>query len=505
MPAPSNYLTVDAFPYSRVITQAEFNGGTFGNSSNEVWFRLDITSAREVLGFYITIGGTFTPRWLLYGENGDTDPALFDVSSASNPSWYYAFSNTEANPYYLRVIKRPVGGTPSDFDFTFNADNRPLAIEPVTAGSIIVNDDTGTDLPSAVIDPETGEVLSYIDIPASEHGALLVSGESAWYDRFGRLGAAGTFAIFDKNYEYVVSTSQVFSDPPSVTASEDEIFALESGSGEVYRINIDGSTDLVATLAHPNTTSIGVDVDGAILYYVDASGYTVGLASSDNVIHAWDLDTDTALPDLYTEPDLDTDDGGLAVTFNIWPGEILVLPDGSVVTWAHNADALHDILLHIDSDGTLLNSYTYDWAERQINHIAYVNNGSEEIAVWFYDFTGQIATITTLTLEDGSESDPLEIEMFSNGQNLTGNTDTPFGMSSSCTFIIAGARSGTIPTDNSVQCPCPCPCPEEPKKVTPGITGLILPPIEETWDRNCEGGGVVPTAADATDPESWAV
>lgn len=503
MPAPGSYITISSFPFSVVIPQADFNGGTYGGTANTAWFRIDPSAAREVLGFYIDIGGTFKPRWDLYGSDGDDDPALFSVSSNSNPSWYYALSNTEADPYYLKVTRRTPGGA-SDFDFTFNADNRELPLTPVPTGSVIVHDDTGVDLPAAVLDPVTGEVLGYVDVPASETGALLPSGVSVWFDRFGRYGDPGTFAIIDGDFNYVISTTQVFTDTPSVTASGSEIFALEPGTGEIYSIDtVTGDADLVATVAHPDTTSIGVSVDGTILYYVDASGYTQSISNSDNTIHAWDLVDDVALPDLYTVADLATDDGGIAVSTNLWPAEILVLPDGSVVTWSQNADALRDILLHIDSDGTLLNSYTYDWVgdDKHINHIAYANNGSDSIEVWFFDDSFLLATFAELELATGDLSNEITKEMFSNGQNLNPNTDTPFGISTSCTYIIAGARESFRLTVSEVCCPCDCPT---PKDEIPNHTGAVLPPVfVDDWTPQCTGGGEVPTALDAVDPESW--
>ncbi len=499
MPPPASYVQITGYPFSVVVPQADFN------IANERWFRIDVT-VPTVVGFFIDIGGTFSPRYDLYESDGST--LLRSVNSAANPSWYYP---VQAGTYYLWVRRR--GGGASNFDFTFHADSRPWGDFDVQTGAIVINDDVGTLLPAAIVDPSTSEIIGYISIPAGEHGVALSTGQSAWYDRFGQYGAAGTVALFNSNNEYIASTSQVFTDPPSMSASADEAFILEYSTREIYRINLtNGTTTLVATPTSATGffTSFGVNVDGTIAYYVDASEYTGAFNPSDNVIHAWDLDSDVALPDLYTEPDLASDVGGFAVTPNIWPGDILVLPDGSVVTHVRNEDATHDILLHISSAGTLLHSYTYLHAARQINHMTYANNGSASVMVWFYAPGDADGIITEVLLSDGSESNTVTFEQFSAGVNNNGNSSTIFGVSNSCTFAILGSRY-VIPPDHSEQCPCPaCECPTEHPEVPPSqqppatSTGGVLPPVEPTWERNCSGDGQVPTQADATDPESWA-
>jgi len=432
MPPPSAYLDIDSIPYSRVVTQAEFNAGTFGNTTNEVWFRL-VLASDSVPGFFTEIGGTFKPRYDLYEDDGST--VLRTINNANNNAWWYPL---DAGTYYLKVTN--FGGGSSDFDFTVHCDTRPLGGFTVPEDAVVINDDTGL-FPSAVMTMD-GEVIGYIRIPAGEVGASLPSGESLWQDRFGRLGANGTLALFDNSGTYVTSTAQVFADfpvPVSIAAGDTNFYALEPTTGIVYRITPAGVVTAVADLGITTATTIGVSPDETVLYYTDASDYVLAFEPSDNVIHRWDLVLDEALADFYTVSELATDVGGIAVTANFWPGEIIELPDGTVVTWARNEDQEHDVLLHIDTDGTLLASYQYEHATRQIDHIGRPpGGGSTTINVWWYIApTGakSVGRIATVLLADGTEPEGFDSSMFTQGRNMLANTDQLFGPSTSCGMV----------------------------------------------------------------------
>lgn len=424
MPPPASYIDIDTIPFSVVVPQADFN------IDDERWFRL-VLAADAVAGFFIEIGGTFTPRYDLFESDGST--LVKTQNSASNVAWWFPL---EAGTYYLQVTRR-LGGS-SDFDFTFQADTKPLGGFAVDEEVVVINDDTGL-FPAAVIRMD-GTIVGYLEIPAGEIGAAIPSGVSLWQDRFGRRSTAGTLALFSASGVYVTSTAQVFSDfpiPVSIAASATHFFAHEPTTGEVYRITSAGVVTLVATI--PQATSIGVSEDGTVLYYANAFDYLNAFDPSDNVIHRWDLVNDVALADFYTVADLATDVGGIAVTANFWPGEILELPDGSVVTWARNEDAEHDILLHIDSGGSLLHSYQYEHAVRQIDHIQRaLGGGSESVNVWWYTApTGakSVGRVAELVLDDGTDTVGFDTALFSQGLNMVVNTGQLIGPSTSCAMV----------------------------------------------------------------------
>ncbi len=457
MPPPASYVEIDTIPFEYLVSQAEFN------ADEERWFQL-VLAADSVAGFFIEIGGTFTPRYDLYEDDGST--LVKTQNNASNFAWWFPL---DAGTYYLKVTRR-LGGA-SDFDFTFHCATRLIGGFTVPVDSVVINDDTGL-FPSAVMTMD-GEVIGYLRIPAGEVGASLPSGESLWQDRFGRLGANGTLALFDSSGTYVTSTSEVFSDfpvPTLIAAGTVNFYALEPTTGDIYQITPAGVVTVVANLGITTATSIGISEDETVAYYTDASDYVLLFEPSDNVIHRWDLINDVALADFYTVADLATDVGGIAVTANFWPGEIIELPDGSVVTWARNEDAEHDILFHIDSGGSLLASYQYEHADRQIDHIGRPpGGGSATINVWWYTApTGgkSVGRIATVLLADGTEPAGFDTSMFTQGRNMQANVQTLIGPSTSCGMV-------TLLLTSEVSSPSPSSPGGSPAPVPTGAIGPI--------------------------------
>jgi hypothetical protein len=418
-----------------------------------------VLASASVAGFFTEIGGTFKPRYDLFEDDGET--LIRTVNNNLNKAWLYPL---EAGTYYLQV--RKFGGGATDADFTLNADTRPLGGFEIPEDALVINDDTGL-FPAAVMSLD-GDVLGYIRMPAGEVGASLPTGESIWQDRFGRLAASGTLAIFDNTGTYVTSTAEEFTDfpiPVHLAASDTDFYAHDPDTGNIYQITPAGTVTHVATI--PTATSIGVSPDGTVLFYVDASEYLLAFDPSDNVIHRWDLVNDEALADFYTVAELATDVGGIAVTANFWPGAILVMPDGTVVTWARNEDAEHDTLLHIDTDGTLLADYEYEHDTRQIDHIGRPSGGgSASINIWFYTNSSKSeGRFARLLLADGTEPDGFDTELFSQGVNMVGNTFTIFGPSTSCGMV-------TLLFTEPPSSPSPV-SPGEPGEVPTGAIGPI--------------------------------
>src|SRR5262245_34067896 len=99
MPPPSAYIDITSIPFSRTVTQAEFNGGTFGNTTNEVWFRY-IAATPIVLGMRTDSGGTFVPRTRVFESDGST--AVDPLRTGTAGQWS---ALTAAATYYIQIVR----------------------------------------------------------------------------------------------------------------------------------------------------------------------------------------------------------------------------------------------------------------------------------------------------------------------------------------------------------------------------------------------------------------
>ena len=79
--------------------------------------------------------------------------------------------------------------------------------------------------------------------------------------------------------------------------------------------------------------------------------------------------------------------------------------------------------------------------------------------------------------------------------------DERFFHSDSCPVAVVPPTLITAPPP---LCCCPCECGSDAGKPLPSAKGAVLESVLEDWDRQCSGGGDVPSASDPTDSESWA-
>jgi hypothetical protein len=75
-----------------------------------------------------------------------------------------------------------------------------------------------------------------------------------------------------------------------------------------------------------------------------------------------------------------------------------------------------------------------------------------------------------------------------------------FGHSDSCPVAVVPPALVVSPAS---LCCCPCECGGGAGKPLPSAAGAALTSVSEGWERECDGGGVVPSAADPTDSETW--
>jgi hypothetical protein len=102
-----SYVDASPLPYSRPVTQAEFNVG------NEFWFRV-VVIAPITIEFSVTGGGTFTPVKTIYQSDATT---VFVSAVTGTTVQSVAFTTPGA--YFIKITRS--GGGASDFDFEFAA------------------------------------------------------------------------------------------------------------------------------------------------------------------------------------------------------------------------------------------------------------------------------------------------------------------------------------------------------------------------------------------------
>lgn len=477
MPAPVSFINIAALPFSRTVTAAEFNPDL------EIWFRY-VATTRMILGSFTNESpGVFLPRTTVYESDGTT-PVLGGTTLDSKGLYRVLAIGT----YYIRITN--FYGTTA-FDFTTNFAAGPIWTGIVPTGFPIIPDDSD-GFPASVLDPSSGAVLGYLfDTPAGEIGQTLQrTGVSLWHHS----GTGGPLSLLDRSFQTITTVAVpgiVAGQPfPLIATDDTQFYVLDRASGVIHTVSSAGSVaGPIATLPAPvqGYATFGVTRDGSIAYWTDALGFpthTPALGGSPS-IHRHDLVADSALADLYTVPALLMDTGSIGITgVNGHPGDILVLPDGSVVTWYQNDTANERVLIHVSAAGVLLHSYTY-----MTEFIDHINRTSEPgmIGVWFYtDTTAEQGRIGTLALATGAESSHA-IPFFEQGSNLSG--PAMFGVSSSCTFVM---QFTSPPASPPVDISTPCPCPTTPGAgEVPTPTGTFPAPTY-----TCEGGGLVEAIAD---------
>lgn len=500
MPPPVSYLDITPLPYSRVITQAEFNGGTFGALVNQVWFRF-VTASSVALGLHANTGGTVHLQLQIFASNGTTL-----IQGSSTRAWWHPL---DAGTYYVKCSN--VSGGASDFDFTVDFSTVPRN-EPIpTTPHLVINDDTNisfgtTSRPAAVIDTTTGEVIGFVDaIPNGESGSVLPTGISLWSDRFSVSGsqlvlldeALGTIAA--------LTPTQPFADGPNtslpiITSDGTKFYVVDPDTGKVHTVAADGTfTQNVADLGEAVDYGAGVSRDGTILYY----------APGTDVIKRWNLSLDVALSDLATIAGADW----IAFTDqNNNHGEMLVMADGTIATNYKDLGTTH--IVHIASSGSIINDWSFSSSTHAINHLAYVDfeGDSTGIYVWLFDVSsfGDFGTLNRFDLTTGTFTSIVTTDLFSAGINLKmqggAETDQAFGPSNSCAMLsMSGAAVVEPPPPPPTPSSTPPPVPPECCESTAGSSPLPDDTIfsGSMWIPQCGFGGSVPSAADLSNSEDW--
>ena len=487
MAPPATFYTIGAFPYSQLVTQADFNtGGHSGGVANEVWFKY-VAAGALMLGTAVT-PGTFIPRVVVF-ESDALTPTLNDVQDAAFMSHL-----TTATNHWIRVRKQPAGAATADF--TFTADSHSLT-PVVTPGDYVVNDDD--NFPAAIVSP-TGTIRGFsTTVPGGEMLVGVLSGEVLAHDRFSLHGSK--LALLDSDLSLISAfdlSPTISGGFPQLASMGSTFYVVNPGNRNLYSVTTAGTVTLLAPAIAAFIQTFGVSPDGTILYYADGT----------KTIKRYDLVGLAPLSDLYTVPGTDTLTIGVTA-INGHPGEMLVLTDETIVTYYQNSTAGTSVLLHLSPTGTLLHSHTYSAAVQSIDHVAQVPNSPSSIGLWWFLTSDDNGRYSNFNLALGTSSDTFDSELFSVGVNRNTHTGVMFGPSSSCgfgTLLAEDASTATgspsIPSANSSEC-CASPGVEGSGETVPGA-GVEHPVLmSAAWTGRCDGGGTVDLLPDLTDDEDW--
>jgi len=450
-------------------------------------------------------GGAVGTGYRPYLEAYDADQVLMVTGGINTPM---QFSVIEGLRYYLKVVK---DGNHSPSNLALNTVFLAAAAAALV-GSILVNHDAAGH-PMAIASSRTDyAILGYVNpFPNGEGGDIIKSGRSLWED-----SANGNFVLYNPDFDPLTTVTFTYvGGNPTVRANilTSLFYVMSPGSGgthaRVTTVLPDGSLGgTVWTLTgHTGQTAGAPSNDGTIWYY----------GTGGQPIRTWDLVNDTSGSDLVAL------DGTHGVR------DILVLGDDTILVLYIAGGPSSYLVKRFSPSGTLLN--TYDLSAQyngDDGRIARALDDPTSFWAWTWLPTPNdgIARFINVRVSDGTEIGHVDHLDMENGAYLAAESATPhgrFGISESCPFVIY--RRATITQDFSIPCcaaACDCPPDLTPAPGVPptqggspsvaplpSATGEILPTVRTTthgslaWDGLCAGGGDVPSAADASDAESW--
>jgi len=430
---PTLLATIGALPYSRVVTQAEFN------VSNVVWFKYTAPS-NTGLGRFVNSGGTFTAtsQWLL--SDGNTSAQSTILSKAG-------YIVAGPGDYYLKITR--TGGGASDFNFTAQVQAVTVGTPTTSSASLLVNDDTA-GLPGTLVDT-TGTLTALVmSVPAGELGATASDGTTLWHDRFrnyrtGRLALLTNTLAFSSEIDTTPSLGDD-QDAACLCYNGTDFFVLNVTDNKLWRVTTGGIlSDTGAQLVGKSPTAIGVSSDGVTCYFVE--GFT-----NPSLVQAWDITGNSSLGTIYTIPGTPFATGVTAI--NNHNGELLILGNGHLVFYSFDAALTTWTIREITSAGTLVSSTAFSGGTYfAIDHIADAYQVSNDVIyIWFFktsvdDTSGRFVS---LTLSTSVATTLFTTDLFSSGVNNISDELPVAGISASCTMVSFPSGGGGGPTGGTI-------------------------------------------------------
>jgi len=417
MPVPTNIspataLLITALPFSVTLDAQLVPADT-------LWFRYDKVAGGNtviVLAQPVPATGGYFPHLEAFYDNGGGLQPFFITGTAvpvttpidGFPTFYWSVAQS--------------GGAFTD-QLQFDAVAGPVAAGPT--GSYVVNDDN-SGLPVAIVDTGSGTVLQQRPFPAGERADVLpVTGESLWQDI-----ATDTVKLYDNQFVLLATLTwdrlEAPGVEPPISSNHDDLFYVAApgitGLGTLARVR----TVTTAGAWGPTTwelpvaplRAIAVSNDDAILYYTSAAGATAPIAR-------WDLVGNVPLSDLVVLP----------ATFTLGK-DLLVLGDGSVVTYHRPGPFGAFVIERYSAAGGFLRSYSYD-AGWNLNRMAY--RDATTFLAWYFSDPRSLglARFVVFRASDGAVLSVTETPVSVNGAWAGPNPGTPqTAIGESCPVIL---------------------------------------------------------------------
>lgn len=256
MPPPASFIDINALPFSRTVTVAEFN------VDNEIWFRL-VTAVPVAFGEWTSKPSGVGLFCNIYEDDGST---LITRVASSKGFWY----PLQAGTYYIKIDKFPIGPIAADFDY--EADTRPLDNIEFETEAVLISDDTNDQLPAIILETD-GNIPTFVSaIPTGEIGDALPNGYILVHDRFGKYGTTNALILFNPNltFNQSIVPSTPFAAFPRISHSSTDFYAVDSQTGDIWKITTGGLCTLVGNVPEilaDGVDPIGMSYDGTTLYF----------------------------------------------------------------------------------------------------------------------------------------------------------------------------------------------------------------------------------------------
>ncbi len=492
MPPPVNTTAATATDITSLPATIAQNVNDAGTTYT-VWYSVTATTDDVMVGLFGfggSVGSGYQPSTEVFtGPTGA--PVSTGIFAQNKPVQFYV---PAGQTRYIQFVSTT--GNVGTANLSIAAEAASLTGVVGLRPMLVINDDTN-GLPAALVDLETGDAVGFISgFPAGEAGDRLPTGETLVAD-----ANAGNLQLYDTNLENPVTVAFNIGFSPAIRANRtlNVFYAGTDGNPVVVKaISATGTITSTITLTGRNgLTGLAASNDGTIIYNGDDT--------TNQPIRRWVVGVGAGT------------DLAAAQGANIIGGQdIIVLNDDTILASIVNMLTGAFSVKRFTDGGTVLNTYSIATTSfLPVSTPPRIALGEDDTSfwAWFHRDGADEGTSRFVEIEvsSGTILTTVDTVEYETGVYQPAETATPlarFGHSFSCFFLFLPGAPVTVDLSEEC-CPCDCPTPlgrhgSAASAPLESHTGNILPPIDVTdWTPQCTGAGDVPSAADATDPESW--